>query len=218
MSSLGRFLLALGLAASPHRVPSLVAAPRGPGAAVARYADLGFPPSLGKPELSALLQRVVDRLYMRGFRHIGDERDFDHGHFLFDASGRPLAILYHTQEFARHEPAGGPFGYLDPDGRNWIQWLPGGAVENARRYRRRTYPATASWDWFRESELPGLERNHTILDKMLDPRAVGLDAEKSKQWVFTRTPCGGSAPSPDSADIRVFLPTGAPVCLALAGS
>lgn len=208
MQPLGLLLLAFGLASSPLRA-------QGPAA---RYDELGYPSSLGKPELVGLLQRVVDQLYMKGFRHLGDERDFDHGHFLFDASGRPVAILYHMQELALHEPRGSAFGYLDPGKRNWIQWLADGRVENAERYRRKSYPKTAEWDWFREAELPDLELNHTILDKMLDPALVGLDPSKTKQWVFTRIPCRAGTFAPDSPDIRVLLPTKRPVCLELAGS
>ncbi|HEX4047846.1 MAG TPA: hypothetical protein VH309_08430 [Elusimicrobiota bacterium] len=208
MPLFGLLLLVSGLAASPLRA-------QGPSLG---YAELGYPPAIGKPVLAGLLQRVVDRLYMKGFRHLGDERDFDHGHFLFDASGRPLAILYHMQELALHEPRGSEFGYLDPAKRNWIQWLGDGRIENAERYLRKSYPKTAEWDWFREAELPDLEENHTILDKMLDPALVGLDPSKTKQWVFTRIPCEAGTFSPDSADIRVVLPTKQPVCLALAGA
>ena len=210
MPSLGRVILAFAFAAAPLRA-------QGPSAA-ARYAELGFPSALGKPELAGLLQRVVDQLYLKGFRHLGDERDFDHGHFLFDGSGRLLAILYHTQELALHEPRGSEFGYLNPEKRNWIQWLDDGHIENADRYRRKAYPKTATWDWFLESQLPGLDENHTILDKMLDPALVALDVSKTKQWVFTRIPCGGDPIAPDSRDIRVLLPTKESVCLSLAGS
>jgi hypothetical protein len=210
MLPLGRLFLALGLAVGPLRAQE--------PAAAARYADLGFPAALGKTDLAGLLQLVVDRLYMKGFRHLGDERDFDHGHFLFDASGRPFAILYHTQELALHEPRGSDFGYLDPDQRNWIQWLDDGRVENAQRYRRKTYPNSATWDWFREAQLPGLDENHTILDKMLDPALVAVDISKTKQWVFTRKTCGADPIPPDSPDIRVVLPTKEAVCLALEGS
>jgi hypothetical protein len=190
------FFLALGLAVQPLRAQTPVRP--------------GFPPALPRAEFSGLLQRAVDQLYMKGFRHLGDERDFDHGHILFDAAGRPLAILYHTQELALDQPRGGEFAYLNPDGRNWIQWLSDGRVENAARYRRKAYPNSPFWDLFQLSELPDLERNHTILDKMLDPALVPLDVSRTKQWVFTRVSCG-SAPD----DLRVLLPTREAVCLAL---
>jgi hypothetical protein len=210
MLALGRLILALGLAVSPVRA-------QGP-ASPSRYAELGLPAALSKPALAGLLQLVVDRLYLKGFRHLGDERDFDHGHLLFDAGGRPLAILYHTQELALYEPRGSDFAYLDSGSRNWIQWLADGRIENAARYRRKTYPNTAAWDWFREAQLPGLDENHTILDKMLDPALVAVDVSKTKQWVFTRIPCGAESFAPDSGDIRVVLPTSEAVCLALGGS
>jgi hypothetical protein len=210
MLALGRLILALGLAVSPARAQA--------PAAASRYVELGLPATLTKPALAGLLQLAVDRLYLKGFRHLGDERDFDHGHLLFDASGRPLAILYHTQELALHEPRGSDFSYLDPGSRNWIQWLADGRVENAERYRRKSYPSTAAWDWFRVAQLPGLDENHTILDKMLDPALLAVDVSKTKQYVFTRIPCGAEATAPESGAIRVVLPTNEAVCLALGGS
>jgi hypothetical protein len=168
---------------------------------------LGLP--LDKPRLQSLLQTFVDQGYGRSFRRLGDESDFDHGHLLVDArTGAPVAILYHTQELADEDPA----GYLDASGRNWIQWLDG-RVENAGRYERADYPSTATWDWFVASQLPGLRGRHTITDKMLDPKKLGAELGKSRQWTFTRAACGTEA----GDSIRVTLPTGA-VCLALGAS
>jgi hypothetical protein len=171
--------------------------------------------TIGKAEFQALLQNFITREYGKGFRHLGDERDFDHGHVLSGADGRPVGVLWHTQELALYEPRGGEFGYLDPEARNWLTWLADGRVENARAYRRRSYPSRADWDWFRAAELPALERNHTILDKMLDPELVPVDPSKTVQIVFTRMDCGRAALTPDSADLRVVLPTQEPVCLSL---
>ncbi|MFI5361807.1 MAG: hypothetical protein ACHQ49_07540 [Elusimicrobiota bacterium] len=210
MSSAGRALLALGL--------FLVLAAPGRAVDDGRFADLGLPAALGRGELESLLQRFVEGAYLKAFRHLGDERDFDHGHVLSDASGRPLAILYHTQELARGEPSGSGFDYVDSEARNWIQWIDGGRVENASRYRRRDYPRTAAWDWFRASELPALDEHRTILDKMLDPALIPVDVSKSKQWVFTRVPCGDARPGTDSKDMRILLPTREVVCLALSAS
>jgi hypothetical protein len=210
MPSYGPLLLALSLV--------LVGPAQSGGVAGARFAELGFPAALGRMELESLLQRFVDRSYLKGFRHLGDERDFDHGHLLFDPSGKPLAILYHTQELAQSQPLGGEFAYLNPDARNWIQWLDDGRVENAVRYKRRDYPRTAAWDWFRAAELPGLEGHHTILDKMLDPALLHVDVAKTKQWVFTRVPCTAVPPSTDSKGLRILLPTKEAVCLALSVS
>lgn len=177
-----------------------------------------LPEALRPAELQELLQSFVDKVYLKGFRHLGDERDFDHGHVLYDDSGRPLAILYHTQELARGRPLGSAFAYVDAGARNWIQWLSDGRVENAARYKRRDYPRTAQWDWFRTAELPALESHHTILDKMLDPSRVAIDVARTRQWVFTRVPCADHAPPPRGADLRIVLPTRETVCLALSAS
>ena len=180
-------------------------------------AGIGPKPMLPVPkmEFQALLQKFVDQMYMKGFRHLGDERDFDHGHFLYNGESKAIAILYHTQELADQNTADSGFGYIDPSGRNWIQWLGEGRIENAQRYLRKTYPATATWDWFREFELPGLSKHHTILDKMLDPSLVSLDVTKTSQWVFTKIPC---AQAPSAGDeIQILLPTNEKVCLVLSG-
>ncbi len=163
-----------------------------------------------------LLQGAVDRLYLKAFRHIGDERDFDHGHVLFAPDGAPVAILYHTQELSRGEPEGSPFAPIDPAGRNWLQWLDGGAIENAAPYERRDYPATAAWELFRAERLPELKRHGTVLDSMLDPARVKVDPALTKQLTFTRVACGSPAPASGAGEpIGVRLPTGERVCLAL---
>jgi hypothetical protein len=183
---------------------SLLAAPV-PGSAI----------EVGTGQFQALLQAFVAQSYQKGFRHLGDERDFDHGHVLSGADGTPVAIMWHTQELALYEPAGGEFGYVDPGGRNWLQWISDGRVENAGRYERKSYPATAAWDWFRSADLPGLRKNRTILDKMLDPDRVSIDPSKTVQYVFTRVACGRASPAPGS-EMRVVLPTREAVCLSLA--
>jgi len=183
---------------------ALLAAPL-PGAAA----------GLEKGEFQALLQGFVSHAYQKAFRHLGDERDFDHGHVLSGSDGAPVAIMWHTQELALYEPAGSEFGYLDPGGRNWLQWISDGRVENADRYERKSYPASATWDWFLAADLPGLRKNRTILDKMLDPGQVSIDPAKTVQYVFTRVGCGRPSPAPDT-EMRVVLPSREPVCLSLA--
>ena len=176
-------------------------------------------PALSRTEFQGLLQRFVSQEYLKGFRHLGDERDFDHGHLLFDESSKLIAILYHTQELAGDSRPGGDYGYIDPAGRNWIQWVNDGRVENAAQYLRANYPSTATWDYFRVLELPALQARHTVLPKMLDPK-LGVDASKTAQWVFTRVACGGAAPSSASAssEMRVVLPTKEEVCLSLSAT
>ena len=182
------------------------------------FAALAFPGALSKARLQGLLQSFVDGGYGRSFRHLGDERDFDHGHLLIDARTRePVAILYHTQELA-HKAAAADFGYLDASARNWIQWLDGRGIENARRYERASYPRSASWDWFVARELPKFRSRHTIIDKMLDPVRLGADLSPSLQWTFTRVDCGPAQTDARSNVIGVLLPDRTPVCLALSAS
>jgi hypothetical protein len=179
-----------------------------------RFEALGLPSALTKARLQGLLQTFVNAGYGRSFRHLGDERDFDHGHVLLDARTKSaVAILYHTQELA-HDAASPDFGYVDASARNWIEWLDG-RVENARAYERSSYPRSASWDWFVARELPKLRSRRTITDKMLDPARLGAELTESKQWTFTRVDCAAPAAQPAPDVIRVALPDRTPVCLVL---
>ena len=198
--------------------PSWAASPVLP-APPARFAALGLPSALSKARLQALLQEFVTSAYGRGFRHLGNERDFDHGHLLLDAKTKaPVAILYHTQELA-HDATEPDFGYVDASARNWIQWLDGRGIENANRYERTEYPRSATWDWFVAAQLPKLRARHTILDKMLDPLLLGTElAPASLQWTFTRTDCGSAPADGDSNVIGVLLPDQTQVCLTLGSS
>jgi hypothetical protein len=175
------------------------------------------PAALSKTEFQGLLQHFVDQAYLKGFRHLGDERDFDHGHLLYDSNSNLVAILYHTQELAADHRAGSDFGYIDSSARNWIQWVNDGRIENAARYLRTDYPATATWDYFRTLELPALQSRHTVLPKMLDPK-LGVDASKTAQWVFTRVQCGSAAGAAAPDALRVVLPTKEEVCLTLSAT
>lgn len=176
---------------------------------------------LSRAAFQGLLQSFVSQEYLKGFRHLGDERDFDHGHLLFDDHDKLVAILYHTQELAGDAHKGDGFGYIDPGARNWIQWVNDGRVENAARYQRRAYPSTATWDYFRVLELPALESHHTVLPKMLDPK-LGIDPAKTAQWVFTRVNCTAAAAPAASAssmgEMRVVLPNKEEVCLSLSAT
>jgi hypothetical protein len=207
-------LLALSLLSADCRA---AAAPVAASAAPS-FAALGLPAALSKARLQGLLQSFVDVGFGRSFRHLGDERDFDHGHVLLDARTRaPIAILYHTQELA-HAATAPDFGYVDAAARNWIQWLDGRGVENASLYERAEYPRTASWDWFVAAELPKLRRRRTITDRMLDPARLGTALAGSVQWTFTRVACGALEADAASNVISIRLPDRALVCLALGAS
>jgi hypothetical protein len=221
--SLVLFCTAAASAQPRAAVPAAVQAP-----SPARFSSPPSAAAFGALEFQALLQRFVNERYLKSFKRLGVEEDFDHGHLLFDARApqRPVAILYHTQELSTDAS-------LDPR-RNWLQWVDRGDIEDAARYERKAYPHSASWDWFLQRELPALRQRHTILDKMLDPALIGADVSQSRQWVFTRVQCGGgadAAPSlrpsgsalgatggalpAGSSLIHVVLPAGTPVCLSL---
>jgi hypothetical protein len=168
-----------------------------------------LPRAIGRERLQALLQLFVDTKYGKAFRHLGEERDFDHGHFLFasdDADAAPVAILYHTQELAFYAEPKSEYGWLNPEGRNWIQWLSDGRVENAARLQRADPPRGLP------ASLEELRAHHTILAEILEPArfgAAGLRALRSRQVVFTKAACVAGS-------LRVRVPSSAePVCLAL---
>lgn len=211
-------MLSFVLLATLFPVKSVSALPLAVAPVSGTFAALRFPAVLSKTRIRSLLQDFVDAGYGRRFRHIGDQRDFDHGHLLFDVkTGAPVAILYHTQELA-HKAASADFGYLDPEGRNWIQWLDGRGIENARRYERASYPHSATWEWFVVYDLPKFRGRHTITEKMLDPASFGGEALESFQWTFTRLDCAAAAADAGSNVIDVSLPEGGRVCLALGAS
>lgn len=161
---------------------------------------------LSTSEAQSLLQGFTDVAYRRGFRHIGDRRDFDHGHLLLDPAAKPRAILYHTQELGRYET--GDFATFDLASRNWLQWVDSGVVEKADRYERELYPSTGPWRAFVLSELPDLKAHRTIVDRMLDPERLGFTVAASVQWVFTRRACADGL-------IRLRVEGGTTACLEL---
>lgn len=204
MKRLSVVLLGLGLLAGPRVRTQAI--PSG------QTREDAISEAFSRTEFQGLLQRFVDAQYLKSFRRLGEEEDFDHAHLLFGARSpaRPVAILYHTQELAREAA-------LDPRARNWIQWVEGGAVEEAVRYERKDYPPTAAWDWFLHQELPTLRQRHTILDKMLDPARFGAEALESRQWVFSLVECGRPPPRDEAQTLRIALSSGPLVCLALVG-
>jgi len=175
-----------------------------------KFSELGFPAALSKDEFESLLQRFVDEQHRKSFMLLGDEKDFDHGHFLYSArsSDRPLAILYHTQELTRYPS-------INHKDRNFIQWVDSGLINNAARYQRLTYTKKDKDYWQMQAELEALRENDTILDKMLDPERLGWKIAESKQWVFKRVDCGKKPPGFDANLIQVTMPAGNTACLTL---
>lgn len=169
-----------------------------------------------RQRLAALLQRFVDEAYGKGFRHLGDAEDSDHGHVLYFAAhgGRPVpaAVLYHTQEGAakaHDSDPGGKYDYLDAQARNWIQWLDSRRpVENAARYARRSYPDTARWNAYKES-IRGYQEARSVISIMLDPALIGGVVVRDVQWTFERADC--AAGTAGITEIR--LPRDGTVCV-----
>lgn len=160
-------------------------------------------PLLTQEERRSLVQTFVRANYQKSFRYLGDENDFDHGHFLFaPGAARPSAILYHTQEMApmyRRLKPGGKYDYVDTEGRNWIQFIDEPSkILNAKEFLKDRYADQPRWRDYR-----------TITDRMLDPEKLGIKIQKSVQWVFKQTDC-----DKNNADlINIEFPAGRQACL-----
>lgn len=169
---------------------------------------------IDKERFQAHLQRFVDQTYLKAFRRLGDRNDFAHAHFLVDdRSGRPAAILYHTQERADVSK-----DYVDREARNWLQWIdsPLEAV-NAFRYRYARPPRSiADEDWYRFTD------RYTVVEQMLDPGSLGFTPRPVahgavRQFNFPAVSCARLADRRAKGDnaVSVVLPTGETVCLLL---
>lgn len=240
-AALAAFLLLASVAARAQDQPDLTAAAKAVPSPSVSYKFLqlmGYPDELTRPEIQALLQKFVDQVHGKGFRYLGDENDFDHGHFLYAPNKwkRPIGILYHTQEnaFKTHRDSpGSKYDYLDTEARNWIQFVDQDKpVENAKTYMRRPedYPKTKEW----QQHVKELDWTHyTIHYEMLDPVPLGIATNPEApdypgpskpnymMFRFKTIPCAQmpSVVPEDSNLIEVLLPAVAGarerVCLAL---
>jgi hypothetical protein len=163
------------------------------------YSVLKLSRSLSKTEVAGYVQKFVDQTYGRAFRYLGDEEDFDHGHFLFNAKGECFAIVYHTQEGAHRahvkEP-GSKYDYLDGHERSWIQFLPDGHVEKAEPYAFDDL-SNPEWAWYYAA--------YTVVDAMLDPAKTGDASIRDFQLTFRQFDC--SAKDLARRESRKFGPT-----------
>ncbi|MEK7388140.1 MAG: hypothetical protein AAB036_00430 [Elusimicrobiota bacterium] len=159
---------------------------------------------VGLDEMQTLLQRFVDESYHVSFRLLAYSSDFNHGHFLYSETlptqGKPFAVLWHTQEKGLCD---GKSFQFDPSARNWIQWLDANRpLENAEKYKRRTYPDTPEWRRFVEKSLPDAQECHTIHADMLDPDLLGFQVAVESQWAFSQKDCDEFS----AGRISIFMP------------
>ena len=203
------FLLGVILSVSPLQAesqePTPPASQQSPWRPNYFTSDRGYLQDVPAERLQEYLQRFVSQVYGRAIENIGVPEDFDHGHLLYrqgrDGRPAPFAILYHLQEdaslaeeFQRR---------LDPDSRNWLQWIdsPERPAENARAYARQKQPA--AFRSFAEA--------NTIISLMLDPQLLGGQVVRDAQWSFRRADCGAD----HAYDFEVRLPSSEALCLRL---
>lgn len=152
-----------------------------------------------------MLNRFSKEVYGKGFRYIGVDEDFFHGHVLFEKrqeSGKDVlymrAILYHTQEEAHKahwdKTVDSKYDYLDVTTRNWIQWFSddshqdGAHIENARKYLDIKAKDPKQ---FYEEVPPQKDLFYTIHSKNLDGEKLGFKVFAELSLNFHLEPCGG---------------------------
>lgn len=170
--------------------------------AIKKFDSLDFPKNLTKKKVQQLLQQFADRVYLRGFRQLGDPDDAGHGHLLLSSNHQEgIVILYHTQEFTGS-------GYqFDLSKRSWIQWVTSGKTEDAHKYIRKTYPGTPEWNAWKEKFLEANYATGSIDFEMFDPELLGVEiiytvgnpfvhveVKDQLQFTFTRVKCEGLSP------------------------
>lgn len=184
------------------------------------FASLGFPPELSRELLRRTLQAFYDQQHGRSFRHLGDTRDFNHAHFVRDASGL-RALLLHTQERAGEALPGSEYAALDMDARNWLVRLDAPErFSNALSLRHARKPRDWPARWERNVPWWEYEEKKTVTVMMLDPEKTGieavpyLDSEKGEQINFDRAECPNT--TEDALERSNVLPIeadGGRVCL-----
>jgi hypothetical protein len=179
-----------------------------------RYSSYSEIKPYKKEMLREIVQRMTDQVQGKGFKYLGEYKDFDHCHLLLGKNKKPFAALCHTQERAAEYP-GTPFDYVDKSGRNWIVWLDGsGKIENAMKYRFDQKPVS----WNSKVTFAEFESKYTVTPFMLDPKKLGHEqTEEDVEFIFTKTECPQASPNiiEDSNIIRVKLKNDSKICLAL---
>ncbi len=145
---------------------------------IAGYAEFNVSRWFSKAQLQSVLQTFVDQVHGKGFRYFGDKADFDHGHIVFRRDGgtvNPWFILYHTQENASQHVEGTKYGYLNKNGRNWIQWIQDSSkVQNAMNYK---ISKPSIWNYFTRSryndQFGELDDHYTINTEMISWEKIG---------------------------------------------
>jgi hypothetical protein len=140
-----------------------------------------------KEMLQEIVQRMTDQVYGKGFRHLGEKKDFDHCHLLLGEKQKPFAALCHTQEHAALYPDT-DYDYVDREGRNWIVWLNGtNRIENAKSFRfdkkpKKWPPGSAEFDEY--------TKHYTVTPFMIDPKKmVHEQTAEDVEFFFTKTEC-----------------------------
>ncbi len=187
-----------------------------------------LPESFTDARLATLITRMAHATYGIGFRYLGVEPDWFHGHLIYEEVGegadkqvRPRAILYHTQEDAHehqwNRTPDSPYKYLNHANRNWIQWLTdsweddGLRIENARAYvnAHKKNPAV----FLHEKPVKG--ERYTIHSRWLDDEKLGFRKLGEVQFEFHAICHEPVDPFYRRGPIRVKLPNGQEYCLVL---
>lgn len=207
-------------------VPALAVAGEIPREEVSNlyYGSWKMPSQLSPARLEKLINQTAQTIHGKGFRYIGVDEDWFHGHVLMENLGTkgsprffPRAILYHTQEeaYAVHwrKEKDPKYDYLNVATRNWIQWLSdepyfdGFPVENAKAYvdERQRDPR----QFETEFAEPDPKLHYTIHGRTLDPAKLNFVVAAELQFEFYLAECT------TNGVIQVAFPNGESHCLKL---
>lgn len=190
-----------------------------------------LPPEFTLERIEGLVQDMVDETHGIGFRYIGVDEDFFHGHVLFTMDrltdeGRlfPFAVVYHTQEDAGKAHWGqgtdSKYDYLNVQTRNWLQWIDG-------RDGQKIYNARDYLDEKQKDKSLFFETTEPIKGQAFTIHAHNLSVEKLKysvvgelQFEFYKSDCQESWHNDyyGRGPIKVTMPNQELVCLKLTTS
>lgn len=160
------------------------------------YKSLGLPNELSRSFLTMNLQSFYDQYYNVSFKHIGDWRDFDHGHLLKDATGALRGVLFHTQERASLAKPDSDYTFIDKSKRNWLLFTHRPfEFHNAYKFRFTQRPAFWNQEYEKNVSWDEYAQAGTVVELMLDPEKIGfkivpfMSLDKTEAFYFKKAKC-----------------------------
>ncbi|OYZ18966.1 MAG: hypothetical protein B7Y39_12690 [Bdellovibrio sp. 28-41-41] len=182
------------------------------------YDSLNLPKELTREFLTINIQYYYNQYNGVTFRHLGDWRDFDHGHLLKDPTNRLRGVLFHTQERGNLFALDSRFHFINKELRNWLLFIDRPLMfENAIKYKYDFKPSFWNAEYEKNVTWKQYEDAGTVVELMLDPNKTGfniqpfMSKEKTEQFYFKKAICPTSV-HPKSNIIKIDTKEGI-VCL-----